>query len=120
MRGRAIIVLIAIFCVVNEVAAQSVVNRSDTLSLDYSPIDYVAVMEQLNRASQPTAWQRFSDWLFKKHDIEEQIDDKVEYINPVVADILGMPAEDVVGKNFLDFVNKFQRFFRKILATLRI
>lgn len=72
MRGRAIIVLIAIFCVVDEVAAQSVVNRSDTLSLDYSPIDYVAVMEQLNRASQPTAWQRFSDWLFKKQDIEEE------------------------------------------------
>jgi len=32
-------------------------------------------------------------------------DDKVEYINPVVADILGLSIEDVRGKNFLDFVH---------------
>ena len=63
MSRGTIIVLIAIFCVVNGVAAQSVVNRNDTFAFDYSPINYVAVVEQLNRASQPTAWQRFSDWL---------------------------------------------------------
>lgn len=32
-------------------------------------------------------------------------DDKVEYINPVVADILGLSVEEVRGKNFLDFVH---------------
>ena len=33
-------------------------------------------------------------------------DDKVEYINPVVAEILGLPKEEVIGKNFLNFVNQ--------------
>ena len=32
-------------------------------------------------------------------------DDKVEYINPVVENILGLSSQEVVGKNFLDFVN---------------
>ena len=32
-------------------------------------------------------------------------DDKVEYINSVVADILGLPLEEIRGKNFLDFVH---------------
>ena len=66
--------MIALVCAVNMVAAQNVVNLKDTVLYDYAPIDYVAVMEQLNRASQPTLWQRFSDWLNKKRNIDSADD----------------------------------------------
>lgn len=69
MCKRVFLSLIVLVCVVSSVAAQEIVNQKDTLS--YGPaIDYVAVMKQLNRASQPTVWQRFSDWFDNKRSVD--------------------------------------------------
>ena len=60
MRRRACLVVV-FCCVVMSVAAQRV-THVDTLDYNsYAPIDYAAIMRELERASRPTAWQRFTN-----------------------------------------------------------
>ena len=66
MFKRVFLCLIVATCVARSVAAQEIESQTNAHSYGYSPIDYSAVIEQLNRASQPTAWQRFADWIGKR------------------------------------------------------
>lgn len=62
MRALRAIILVFMLCVVNCVTAQSVVNHQNSLSKDYSPIDYAEVQRQLERAAQPTFWEKLAKW----------------------------------------------------------
>lgn len=57
---KRLVWLILVLCVVAiDVAAQDV-SRTTTPTANYSPIDYVALMRELERASRPTLWQRLT------------------------------------------------------------
>ena len=50
MGRRVICCFFILLCVVSDVAAQEITREKETKSHDYVPMNYLAVMEQLNRA----------------------------------------------------------------------
>ena len=64
---RRVACLVVMFCCVAMSVAAQKITHVDTLDNNsYAPIDYTAIMRELERASRPTAWQRFTDFFGRK------------------------------------------------------
>lgn len=71
---RRVACLVVMFCCVAMSVAAQKITHVDTLDYSsYTPIDYAAVMRELERASRPTAWQRITNLFGRK---SEQSTDK--------------------------------------------
>ncbi len=68
MRALRVAVMVCMLCAVNSIAAQEIADTQHSLPKSSSPIDYAEVERQLNRAAQPTFWERFANWFAPRID----------------------------------------------------
>lgn len=73
MRSRLWLIYVVMCFAATEVAAQTISYR-DTLNTTthYTPIDYTALMRELERASRPTLWQRLTGAVAREKSSQEE------------------------------------------------
>ena len=95
---------------VSDVAAQEITREKETKSHDYVPMNYLAVLDQLNRASQPTVWQRVSGWLSKERSDSSESERRFVVQGNVglgyTQETNAMLAASVVGRYLLNHNNE--------------